>query len=324
MATRHRVLTVIAAACTSFALLGCGGEAGTSATPATQEAGASATTEPKAKKSKKPRESKSPTPTRVKTGCEAAAETLEVTYGEPVAYSDLVAKDADRTWRHEFPVTVKNPSDETCFFRVRGQFEIEGEWVGKLDRWIALRPQQTARLGDVPVMEELVPFEPADAKDAKPSKKLEARIRSIEGQAFTPDFYDYDVVSIEPRQRGDVEYEAGIWAMHGSYVLDATVKLNAVDPAGKYPDVEEQLKKPGVMTTIYINGLDADGVVVATWSRVQVVRDDFIFEMQSVGGGETEPGLTARGDVFFQSLEASESVVDYDVLTLQPMDLLDY
>lgn len=322
MARRHLAATAIVATLATLGLAGCGGTAASPTSSEADEAQATAeATRASREPSKKP--STSPSPTQVKSGCEAAAETLDVEYGDPEAHSDIVAEGFDRTWRHGLPVTITNVSDQTCMFLVRGQLLVEGERAGLVMRQIALRPQQVATLGDVPVMEELMAFEPADAEAGKPTVDWDVTIRRIEGQELAPDFYDYDIVSIEPHQRSDAEYTAGIWPMFKSYVLNTKVKLNAVDPEGKYPDVEESLKTPGVMTTIYINGLDADGVVVATWTRTQVVRDEFIFEIPSVGGGEVESGLTQRGDVFFQSLDAVESVVEYDVVTVQPMDLLD-
>lgn len=319
MTSRHVALQAALAVVACFGLVGCGG----TATPSGSDSGQpdSVSESPTAEPSKKKRSS-SPKPTSAKTGCEAAAETLQVSYGEPAAYSDIVAEGFERTWRHELPVTVTNPSEYTCLFHLRGELLVEGERAGVISRWIALRGQQTARLGDVPVLEEVVPFEPADAEAGEPTVEWEAKINKIRGQELAPDLYDFDVISTVPRQRADAEYKAGVWKMFTSYVLDTTVRLNAVDPAGKYPDIDESLKTPGVMTTIYINGLNADGDVVATWMRSQVVRDEFVFEIPSVGGGEIESGLTQRGDVFFQSLEAVESVVEYDVVTMQPMKML--
>ncbi|GHG54981.1 hypothetical protein GCM10011331_21260 [Flavimobilis marinus] len=315
---RRLITTSLACVVALVGLTGCSGSDPADAAGETSTSTASPSAE-RSTESDEPTED--PTTEAPASPCEGAAASLDVTYGDPVAYADIFAEGNERTWRHGVPVTVTNASEATCLFEIRGQLVVDGEEGPRFLREIAMRPGQVAKVEDLPLLEDHVPFAP-EGEDGVPTADWSVEILRVEGLDLAPDYYDYEVLRTEPNQVVMAEHRAGIVPMHKSYRLDVEIGFNAANPDGKYEDAKTSLLGGSVHTVLHVNGLDAAGNIVATWQLTQGQHETVMFKIPSVGGGELGSGLTARGDVFFNSLDAVESVVEYDVVTVQPLDML--
>ena len=175
-----------------------------------------------------------------------ADDDVEVSFGEMAAASDEWAADLDRVWRHYYPLTITNISDETCMFTVGVAAHFDFNPSQYEDVFIALKPGQsyTAQAFN---LEEGVEFTD-DSESATPAKPVEIKFNGASKRLPSPGYYDVDI------EFGQIEGSGG------DALLPVTITVNGV--ADGQPERASSSKEDALM----VNALDVQGNVVASAS----------------------------------------------------------
>ena len=175
-----------------------------------------------------------------------ADDDVEVSFGEMAAASDEWAAEMGRQWRHYYPLTVTNVSDETCLFIVSVAAHFDKRPSQYEDVSISLEPGQTYT-AQVFELEGSVDFTD-DSEAATPTKPVEIEYNGSTKRLPLPDYYDADITF------GEIEGSGG------ETVLPVTITINGV------ADGQPERAASSPDDILFVNGLDAQGNVVAATS----------------------------------------------------------
>lgn len=222
-------------------------------------------------------------------------DELEVTFGEMAAASDEWSEDIDRTWRHYFPVTIKNVSDKPCVFRVKLDAAVEGGSTGNEDLTIPLQPGQSY-LAQAFDLEELAEFS-GDTEDATPNVAITPSVYSLT-RAPLLDYYETEL---------EVEGVVG---------KGATAKLVAdITMVGRNAQMPDRVASAD-QDTLYLVGLDANGDIIAKGTTtIDPIEDGATATVETYAGGG-DSSMAVRNQV---PLSNFDDVVSWEVGMLQPI-----
>ena len=218
-----------------MALVGCSGSDATEVDPPTAGSSPSASSAPADDK-----------PVAAGGDCSVreADDDVEVSYGEMSAASDEWSADLGHQWRHYYPMTIKNVSDNTCLFTVATDVFVDGDSKQQASVNITLKPGQTYSL-QLFELESVVDFT-ADAEGATPVKPTEIKYTMATKRISLPDYYDADIDFGEVTGSG------------AEKVLPMTITINGVS--------EGEPKRASTSKDDYliVNALDGKGDVVGS------------------------------------------------------------
>lgn len=216
-----------------------------------------------------------------------------VSFGPVTAAQDEGADFYDKEWRYYVPVTVTNPLDVTCvivpFLVANGS---DGGQVTD-GASLTLDPGATAELQ---LLDLHHGFDfTADTQDATPTEQLTIHTESVR-LARPYDFYDADFVFGE------------ITGGRGEEVLPVTITKNAIKPG--MPDSAGG-------DEVDIQGLDADGTVVATFLAREAVTIE-VGETETVEMPATIASARNKNSRAYQPASTLEDIVEYRVVRYEP------
>ncbi|MGO1318571.1 MAG: hypothetical protein ACTMIR_16300 [Cellulomonadaceae bacterium] len=226
---------------------------------------------------------------------------LETTFGEMGAASDEWSAAQGRQWRHFFPATVRNVSDAPCLFQVMLVADMEGGEYMYEQVNMALKPGQAYHFQAFD-LDEVVEFT-ADAPDAQPAVALSPRFDLALQRPLVP-VYEADL---------DVEGVQGEGA-------DAVLVADITVTSESWQWEARPLSAP--QDKLYLNGLDADGDVIARAYAVidppkvgETTRVEIPVAGGSSSGAESGDGDSVRNQV---PVSTYADVVSWEIGALQP------
>lgn len=228
---------------------------------------------------------------------DTAPDRLEISYGDLTAASDEWSAELGLTWRHYYPLTIKNIGDETCVFGVGTTAVFDKHPAQFYDLYVPLKPGQsyTAQMFE---LERGIEFT-TDSESATPTVPVELNHSDGNSRRADPNYYDHEITFGEIQGSG------------ADAILPMTIKIIGV------AEGEPKRASSSNEDFITILGLDAKGdAVAAMFYKIDPVieaGETRQIDLPVAGGG------SSPGDKYnFNSLSDYKKAVSFEVVDYAP------